>query len=270
MMNYTTLAELKTYLSISWTDNDDILNSLLDSTYSLINNLLKIDSFNLDSYTDSIDLNYLYIDWTVFLKNYPVIWLTTINWISYTGVLNTDYKVVNNRQVIINDVWNYLLNLNFNFVDINYTSWYDRDEIKTLDNSAAVDAWGWEVTIPLTANWYSADETITLSWTINYDWTYTIISVTTDTFNITATYNAETFVWTETSTNTVPWSNDELPDDIKLMQQLLVWWFYNKKGSEWIKSYSIWEESIIFGGWDKTDYTSFLGVFNTYKKAYVL
>ena len=45
---------------------------------------------------------------------------------------------------------------------------------------------------------------------------------------------------------------DELPDDLKLMQMMLVWWMWNSKWMEWVSSYKIWDESITFGSRTRT------------------
>lgn len=68
----------------------------------------------------------------------------------------------------------------------------------TLDNAAAVDAGSSLVTIPCTAHGYSAYSDIGIRGSTNYDGTYRIQAVATNTFNIYATYVAETFAGTET------------------------------------------------------------------------
>lgn len=68
----------------------------------------------------------------------------------------------------------------------------------TLDNATAVDAGSGIVTIPLTAHGYSAESHIGIRGSTNYDGTYEIISVATNTFNIYATYVVEEFVGDET------------------------------------------------------------------------
>lgn len=62
---------------------------------------------------------------------------------------------------------------------------------------------------------------------------------------------------------------DTLPDDIKLMQMMLVWWMWNTKWMEWVSSYKIWDEQITFGphNWQTADeiYFSFKLLLNRYK-----
>lgn len=68
----------------------------------------------------------------------------------------------------------------------------------TLDNDVAVDAGSGVVTIPCTAHGYSALSHLGIRGSTNYDGTYELISVATNSFNIYATYVAETFAGTET------------------------------------------------------------------------
>jgi len=273
-MNYATLAQIKSYLGISWTSSDTILQTLMDSSYVTLNNLLGVDTMNEATNTDTVDVNTIYQNvwyygYNILLKNKPVSAITTINGTAYAWVKGTGYLIVCERKIIIKDLSTYIATLNWDFFDIIYTAGYDRDEVKTLDVSAAIDATGGIVTIPLTANWYSEDEVITIAGSTNYDGTYTILSATTDTFNITATYNAETFAWTETCTNTIPWSGDELPNDIALLQMMLVGGLYSARGHEWIKSYKLGDESITFSdmNWTSPDdlFFSFKVILDKYK-----
>lgn len=66
-----------------------------------------------------------------------------------------------------------------------------------LDAEAAVDAGGGEVTIPALAHGLTQNDSVVFHGPTNYSGPYTIASVTTDTFNITATYEAETFSSTD-------------------------------------------------------------------------
>ena len=86
-----------------------------------------------------------------------------------------------------------------------------------------------------------------------------------NTLNIeyTAWYNRDT-------TNNIPWTWDEMPEDIKLMQMLLVGWYYNKRKWVWIKTYRLWEEAVTFWWWDEDQFDSFKVLYNLYKKIDVL
>jgi len=65
-------------------------------------------------------------------------------------------------------------------------------------SGTVVDAGGGLVTIPSTGHGYAADSYVYMYGTTNYDGTYIIQSTATDSFNILATYAAETFAGTET------------------------------------------------------------------------
>ena len=67
-----------------------------------------------------------------------------------------------------------------------------------LDNAAAVDAGGGEVTLPCTGFSLTAGMTVYILGTTNYNGTFLITTVGTNNFNIVATYIAETFAGTET------------------------------------------------------------------------
>lgn len=69
---------------------------------------------------------------------------------------------------------------------------------ETLDNAAAVDAGGGDTTFPITGHSLLAGDRVTITGTTNYDGTYYIKSVATNTITITVTFAAETFAGTET------------------------------------------------------------------------
>jgi len=68
----------------------------------------------------------------------------------------------------------------------------------TLNNAAAVDAGSGLVTIPLTTHGFKVGSHIGIRGSVAYNGTYQIQAVAADTFNIYATYVAETFAGTET------------------------------------------------------------------------
>ena len=80
------------------------------------------------------------------------------------------------------------------------TSHYNFDTL-TIDAAAAVDAGGGLVTIPIDDHPFSADETVVIAGTTNYDGSEAIVSAVAGvSITITATYVAETFAGTETAT----------------------------------------------------------------------
>jgi hypothetical protein len=80
-----------------------------------------------------------------------------------------------------------------------------------------------------------------------------------DTYSITYT------AWYNRNNN----GTDELPDDIKLMQMMLVSGMRNTRGNEWIQSYHLGDESITFWevNWKSADevFFSFTVLLNRYK-----
>lgn len=68
----------------------------------------------------------------------------------------------------------------------------------TLDNAAAVNAGSGLVTMPATAHGFKVGTTVAISGSTNYDGLYEIQAVAANTFNIIATFTAETFAGTET------------------------------------------------------------------------
>jgi len=203
ILNYATLAQVKSYLGVSWTSEDTVIQQLLNSSYYTLNKLLSITSFNETTSTEQVDIREIYRDawyywYNIFLKNKPVTAITKINDTAYTGVKGTDYMIVYDRKAIISDMNDYVLNLDFNYFNIEYTRWYDRDE-----------------------------------------------------------------------TLLVPWTWDTLPDDIKLLQMMLVSGLYNTKGMEWLKQYKLGDETITFWSvsWKAADdtYFSFKTILDKYK-----
>jgi len=200
--NYATLAQVKDYLWITDTSNDSLIQHLLNSSYYLLNKLIWVTTLNGWSVTEELNLGDIY-KWVwyywfnIYLKNKPVSAITKINWTAYTWVKWTDYMITYDRKLTIKDLDNYIVSLNFDVFEIEYTAWYNRDD----------------------------------SWV------------------------------------------DTLPDDIKLMQMMLVSWLYNKKGNEWIHQYRLWDESISF--WSQNNmgaddmYFSFKTMLDKYKSFYL-
>jgi len=75
----------------------------------------------------------------------------------------------------------------------------DEEMGTTLDAAAAVDATGGIVTIPSTDHGYKVGSYVTLGATDSYNGTYEIVAVAANTFNIYATFVAETFAGTDTA-----------------------------------------------------------------------
>jgi len=93
----------------------------LDSTEPLLKGIFW--DMNLSEKTESIKIcdfeknNYFYAE------NINPVSIVSINGTAYTGVLWTDYKIID-RKIIINDLNSYLVS-DFPYVDITYNSWFD-------------------------------------------------------------------------------------------------------------------------------------------------
>jgi hypothetical protein len=145
---YSSLSQFKSYLWIpsSDTSKDDQLTMILNWACVIINKICGVDSFDEWTYEEEIDARKIYINsfwYNIFLKNKPVSSINKINGEDYSGVKWSDYMVSQQRRVIfkkfdaINDFW---------FVNINYTSWYNRnnqwvdelpDDLKMLEMMVA-------------------------------------------------------------------------------------------------------------------------------------
>lgn len=123
---------------------------------------------------------------------------------------NHGYPGYYSKWVISNDdgvTWYYYNNVAWTQFDGDVTNgadWANAPTLTpliedTLDAAAAVDATP-EVTFPSTAHHIQLGMQVTIAGTTNYNGTHLVVSVTTDTFNIVATYAAETFAGTETVT----------------------------------------------------------------------
>jgi len=120
-MSLTTLESAKEYSWITDTSQDAIIESLILSFDSFIEkSIWVIEQKAID---EEITLCEIYSNWSFYLSNKPITVLNSINWIAYTWVLNTDYKIVWNK-LIVNDVSDYLTDLKFWSITINYTAWY--------------------------------------------------------------------------------------------------------------------------------------------------
>jgi len=269
VLNYAQLSDVKTYLGISWSSEDTSLAALLLQSYYLLNSMLGVDTLNETTKTEVVER--IFWDWTFWLHNRPVTALLTLDGTSYTWVLNTDYQILHNRQLRVKDITDYMTSLEFYNITATYTAWYDRDAERTLDASAAVDNWDWTVGIPCTAHWFDVYDSITISGTANYDGTYTPSAIdSANVFSITATYNAETFSTSDTATSlTSWWPGDTMPDDLKLMQNMMIGWMRGQAGSEGIAEYKLGEENIKYwsASWivESKDVPTFNNLLSRYK-----
>ena len=123
---YASLTLLKDYLWISGNDQDVLLTSFLESAEEIINKLCGVDTFDLTTWEELIDLRKVYTNQyglNVIFKNKPVSAINEIDWESYSWVLGTDYIIVDQRKAIIK---NLSVNDNFWYRKVKYTRGYNR------------------------------------------------------------------------------------------------------------------------------------------------
>jgi len=175
---YSSLAEFKTYLWISWTEQDAELTMYLNSANELLNKLLNVDTFSewtIEEQVKIITENRYWNNVNLYLKNRPVQQIQEIDWVEYQWVAGTDYLVVYDRKVIfkdrtilskINDFW---------FIKVKYKFWYSvqnmPSDLKLMEmmlasgmNNSKWYEWVysyklWDETIQFWhVNWTSADD----------------------------------------------------------------------------------------------------------------
>lgn len=121
-MSIVTLAEVKQYLRIPTSDttNDVLLQSLIDSVESYI----KQEIWILASTTvkEKINVCDVSIDWSIYLKN-NVISISKINGQAYSWIDWKDF-IIDSNKIIVKNIGNYLLWLEFMYFDIEYVWWY--------------------------------------------------------------------------------------------------------------------------------------------------
>lgn len=132
MANWIDIDDVKTYLWITWNEQDAKINLLIPAIQSnLIGIIWDIEE---SEKTELISICDLDRDNSFVVDNWPVTSVDKINWVAYIWILNTDYQIRLWRKIYINDIWNYLNSSVFNNFEITYTSWYENipDDIKLL------------------------------------------------------------------------------------------------------------------------------------------
>jgi hypothetical protein len=110
--------KLKLWLETTTAFEDSQIQFYLDSTETLIDSMFW--NFNLSNKTEV--LNSCDVSDFIYVNNPNPISIISINWKAYTGIINTNYKIVW-KKVIINDLWLYP-NAHFNLLEIEYLAWY--------------------------------------------------------------------------------------------------------------------------------------------------
>jgi hypothetical protein len=119
-MSIVSLAETKAFLSITSTDYDALLTTYIANVDAIIKSIIwNVESADVEEVISTCDI---WIYWNIFCKNNNITALKKIEWVTYTWVLNTDYKIINWTKLIIRDVNNYLTWLIFNYFTLTYTA----------------------------------------------------------------------------------------------------------------------------------------------------
>jgi len=122
MANWISLADTKTYLWISWTSQDDRLNLIIPWVQAMIENVIW-DISKWDK-TERIRLCDITKFWEIFVCFDQITELKKIAWTTYTWSKWVDYMIEENK-ITINDISQYLVNLDFNSFTVTYEAWYD-------------------------------------------------------------------------------------------------------------------------------------------------
>ena len=132
---YSSLEQFQEYL---WLDvleanQDELLESFLNTANSKLNNLCWVDSFEKKSYEQTIESRWICQTprWLEFyLRNKPVLSIEKINWVE-AWTKWTDYMIIYDRRAIfkklnLNDWW---------MIDVEYTAWYETipDDLKLME-----------------------------------------------------------------------------------------------------------------------------------------
>lgn len=120
-MSWIELSDTKTFLWISWTDLDNRINLIIPWVQAIIEWIIW--DISTSDKTDNVKICDITDLWEVYLNYWNITALKKINWVDYTWTLDTDY-MINSNKLTINDIAQYLTNLNFNYVKIVYTAWF--------------------------------------------------------------------------------------------------------------------------------------------------
>lgn len=135
-MSYVNLASTKVWLwiPISDTTYDSKLESLILYTKGILDdNIWDLTSQDWTQTITRCDIqNYYYL----LLDHIGITALKSIDWVSYAGVLNTDYRILwpQDRKLWIEDLWKYVpVKTHF---DIVYTAWFSTipDKLKVAQH----------------------------------------------------------------------------------------------------------------------------------------
>ena len=120
-MTWIDINDVKIFLWISWTSQDDKLKLIIDWVQSMLENIIW-DISSSDK-IERIELCNLTPKWELFLSNINPTAIKEINWITYVWTDWVDF-IFKNNKVTINNIFQYLTSLHFSSFTIKYTSWY--------------------------------------------------------------------------------------------------------------------------------------------------
>lgn len=131
---YATLQQFKSYLNITDSSQDTLLQIFLNSAGSIINNYCWVDSFALGDYEELIPVKGIYDNeygLYFFVKNKPVNTVKELNNSVYEGIKGTDYLVINQRELIFKK----LPNPPMGQLQIKYNAWFQAipDELQLVE-----------------------------------------------------------------------------------------------------------------------------------------
>lgn len=129
-MVYTTTTKVKLMLGITWSWADALLTQMIADAGTTVDTLLNIDWFDEATITEQVpkkQIRFGQYGVRIYLKNFNVSSLVSIDWNAYTWVLWTDYKIKYSRMIEIKDFVSSLpSDQEFSSLDVEYVYWYDR------------------------------------------------------------------------------------------------------------------------------------------------
>ena len=128
MTTYATTDELKAYLGIDIADTskDTLLNIYLNSAERYINGYFSVDTLLTANYTERLKIDPCSRDdnrgYVFYLRKRPVTSIVSLNGNTYTGTIETDYIIENQRKVTFKQISQYLTGFWWDTVTIVYTA----------------------------------------------------------------------------------------------------------------------------------------------------
>ncbi len=133
-MSYASLAEVKSFLKISDSSQDTLLESLLASSEAFLNHYFGVDTLENSTFTERLPINPSPNSCKLryYLKKRPVTSIEKVNGRTFTWVLGTDYIILNQRViefVASAQFGQYLQGLFFDTFEMEYKAGYEAGEV---------------------------------------------------------------------------------------------------------------------------------------------